>query len=463
LTDRLARLFGAHHAPVRAIAAAIVTIVFVVGFIVVATSSRSADLSHVKVAFLSGSPEGNYHAVVGRVAAEARRRGGRVENVPSAGSVANIERLVAEQKSCRVQFGLVQDGLAWPDGSALQLIARLPVPESLVILGRNADAIGSMSDLRGMRVGIGPVGSGTAQVAREVMAQLAELDVKASTHSFQEQLDKVERGDLDLAAFVIEPDARLVVDAVRSRRMQLVDMAMAESLAHRLPSARAGVIKAGYYDPVRHLPPTDKRVINVDTLVVGNGCARASVTQGLITALTRIYPTLVRFNHEEANLTGLQYAPAAQGYFDDQAPDTVGEHLPWVIDIMPTARWLQLIFAFSLLFGAQALWHRFRLWRIDARRVAIENDVERIVGHFASAGEIADLMPAAPHGTPDARSRVEAAIADLQALARRCRRQSLSMLVPMGQEMSYRYQERLIADLLSALQKLRAKLAQGTP
>jgi TRAP-type uncharacterized transport system substrate-binding protein len=459
LRDRFARYFRAHRAPLRAIAAGTVIALFVAGFIVVATSSRNPDLSHVKAAFLSGSEDGNYHAVVERVAAEVRRRGGRIENVPSPGSVSNIERLVGERRACRAQFALVQEGLKWPEGHSLQLIARLPVPESLVILGRKADAVKTMTDLRGMRVGIGPVGSGTAQVAQEVMALLAELDVKASTHTFQEQLDLATRGDLDLAAFVIEPDARLVVDAVRGRGLQLVDMAGADAIAHRLPSARAGVIKAGYYDPVRQLPPTDKRVLNVDTLVVGNGCARASATQGLITALTRVYPNLVRVNREEPNLTGLQYAPAAQGYFDDQGPDTVGEHVPWVIDIMSTARWLQLIFAFSLLFGAQALWHRFRLWRIDARRVAIENDIEPVLGHIVSVAEIGELAPTAAHAAPESRARIDAAIADLEKLARRCRRQSLSMLVPMGQEMSYRYQERLIADLLHVLRRFRAKLA----
>jgi hypothetical protein len=33
------------------------------------------------------------------------------------------------------------------------------------------------------------------------------------------------------------------------------------------------------------------------------------------------------------------------------------------------------------------------------------------------------------------------------------------MLVPMGHEMNYRYQERLIADLLHVLRRFRARLA----
>jgi hypothetical protein len=46
----------------------------------------------------------------------------------------------------------------------------------------------------------------------------------------------------------------------------------------------------------------------------------------------------------------------------------------------------------------------------------------------------------------------------LGQLAECCRRQSLSVLVPMGQEMSYRYQEVLIADLLHALRMFRGRL-----
>ena len=49
-------------------------------------------------------------------------------------------------------------------------------------------------------------------------------------------------------------------------------------------------------------------------------------------------------------------------------------------------------------------------------------------------------------------------VGSLEDLAKHCRKQSLSMLVPMGQEMSYRYQEGLIADLLFALRMLRGKL-----
>ena len=136
----------------------------------------------------------------------------------------------------------------------------------------------------------------------------------------------------------------------------------------------------------------------------------------------------------------------------------MGEYLPWLTDIMPTARWLQLIFVFSMLFGAQAMWHRFRLWRLDGQRVRIEGEISALFTPAVTATEIAEMKPERPYGTPEMRPRLDALIAQLEQLHGRCRRQSLSMLVPMGQEMNYRYQEGLVAEWLHALRSFRTKL-----
>ena len=99
--------------------------------VLVALYDPRPSLRHVRVAFLSGSSTGNYFATVDKLAAETSRRKGRIANVASAGSVENIERLVAARAACDVQFALVQDGVDWPAGQRLELIGRLPRPEAL--------------------------------------------------------------------------------------------------------------------------------------------------------------------------------------------------------------------------------------------------------------------------------------------------------------------------------------------
>jgi hypothetical protein len=174
--------------------------------------------------------------------------------------------------------------------------------------------------------------------------------------------------------------------------------------------------------------------------------------------LGTVFPDFVRENRDKPNWTGLRWAPAARSYLDNEGPDVVGVYAPWVVDLMPTASWLQLIFGLSLLFNAMSLWHRFRLWRVDAHRVRAEGAITLLFGTGVTVGEITEMPASAQHRTPEARNQLNAIIDQLVTLSDRCRRHSLSMLVPMGQEFSYRYQEALIADLLYALRAFRDRL-----
>ena len=47
---------------------------------------------------------------------KAASRKGRVTNVPTAGAVENVQRLIAARKGCTAQFALVQEGVDLPEG-----------------------------------------------------------------------------------------------------------------------------------------------------------------------------------------------------------------------------------------------------------------------------------------------------------------------------------------------------------
>jgi uncharacterized protein len=426
--------------------------------LLVAFSDHSPNLAHMRLGVLSASSQDNYYAIVNALSAEARQQRGRIDNIPSAGSVENISRLEASRTSCDVHFALVQEGIDWPVGSRLELVGRLHKAESLVFIGPKADQIKALTDLRGMRIGIGPIGSGTEHVARQVLAPLAELDLILSTQAIDEQLVKIERGELDLGAMVINEDAQLLAEAVRERGLQILSLPNADALAHRLPFKRVGRIRAGQYDLVRLLPSEAKDVLQVDTLIVGNRCARRSATQGFITVLATVFPDFVHYNRETPNRTGLPLAPAARSYFDDDGPDILSVHAPWVVDIMPAASWVQLILAVSLLLNAKSMWHRFRLRRIHANRRRTEKAISLLVGSGVTVSEIADMAPSEKHRTPEARAQLDAIIDQLATVLERSRQQSQSVLVPMGEEITYCDQEGDIADLLDALRAFRDRL-----
>jgi hypothetical protein len=95
-----------------------------------ALANRSPTLAHLPVAILSGNERGNYYAVVNALAAEAQQQQGHIDNLSSAGSVENVSRLIAAKTTCNVHFALVQEGMDWPAGHAIELIGRLSTPEA---------------------------------------------------------------------------------------------------------------------------------------------------------------------------------------------------------------------------------------------------------------------------------------------------------------------------------------------
>jgi hypothetical protein len=245
---------------------------------------------------------------------------------------------------------------------------------------------------------------------------------------------------------------------VRDRGLQILSLPNAEALARRLPFKRVGRIVAGQYDPVRVLPAEAKDVLQVDTLIVGNGCARRSVTQGFMTVLSMVFPDFVRYNRETPNRTGLPLTPAARSYFEQEGPDLVGVYAPWVIDIMPTASWIQLALGISLLLNAMALLHRYHVSRIDKNRMRTESVIPLLFGPGVTVGEIATMEPTEKHRTPEARKQLDTVLDQLSALLERSRRESQSVLVPMGEEMRYHDLEKFIDELLYALRVFRDRL-----
>ena len=418
------------------------------------------SLRHVRVAMLSAGATGNYYAAVEKIAGEVARRKGRVQNLTSAGSVENVQRLIAGAKDCTVHFGLVQDGIAYPEGHKLEVIGRLPRPESLVIVGRNVARIRAPADLKGLRIGIGPVGSGTADIMRNVLALFEGVAVTALTMPIDQQLGMAERGELDLAAMVLDDEGRLLADAVTHRNLDIMQMPDVASLARHLPYTRVGVIQAGQMDYVRKLPREDKKVLQIDALIVGNGCAPDGVTQQFLMAVAEVFPTFVRHNKGQPNLTGLPLSPVAANFYSAEGPDVLGKYAPWAVDIMPMPTWIQLGVAFSVLFSGMALWHRFRLWRIDADRVKIEREIAALLEPGTSLDSIAET-PDVRHLPPAARAQLDELMLHLSALLEKSRQQALSVLVPMGAEMNYRYQETLMADLLRALRIYKSRLPPG--
>jgi hypothetical protein len=352
-------------------------------------------------------------------------------------------------------FGLIQDGTPVSSTAQLELLGRLPQPESLLLLQRRDHPINTFADLRGAAIGIGPEGSGTAYLMRQLFddQDLKALDVRLSHHELQEQAKLLAERQLDLAAFVMQEDAPFARMLIRQHGLDIAAPQDLQGLVARYPWLSLGRIPAGRYDLVSVIPPTDKLVARVATLVVANRCAQRADRIALLMLLGAELPGFVHDNPPTSigSATAMPLAPEAQQFFLTGQPEFADRYFPWLVNLLSPAYWVYLIMAATVLFNALKAYSRFRLWRIDAGREKLEAAFNQIAGRSLTYGRTPANLPEQAITTPEARAAAETILVQLADLRRRSQRQASSVVTPMGDEMFYRFQESLIDDTTNTL------------
>ena len=152
----------------------------------------------------------------------------------------------------------------------------------------------------------------------------------------------------------------------------------------------------------------------------------------------------------------------AREFIDNDGPGFADRYVPWLVDIMPLGNWIYVAMALSVLLNLLTGWHRFRLWRVDANRDKAHEIVREVLGEQLTPAEIRDLEPTEAQATPEALARLDGAMADLDKLRIKCRAQQNSILVPMGKEWIYRYEETQMEAVLEALRVYRQRASSSS-
>lgn len=416
------------------------------------------DYGYLRASILTGSPGGQYHALATRLADRAKREQGTLLVIPTAGSIENADRLAAGRGRCAEMFALIQDGTPVPANARLELLGRLPEPESLLLLSKPAHAFHTLSDLRGASIGIGPEGSGTAYLMRQLFADtdLRALDLHLSNHGLLEQAQLVAQSKLDLAAFVMQEDAEFLSTVIRQYNLDIVAPQDLQGLIARYPWLSLGRIPAGRYDLVRPAPTVDKQVVHVGTLLVASPCAQRADRIALLMLVAAELPRFVRANppSSTAPATVLPLAREAHQFFLTGEPEIADRYFPWLVNLMSPAYWIYLVMAATVLFNMLKAFSRFRLWRIDSAREKLETALKELVDPELTHAQMREVSAERAMAAPETRAAAQAIMERLLALRSRCQRQTSSLVTPMGDEMFYRYQQALIDEATTTLAAL---------
>jgi TRAP transporter TAXI family solute receptor len=203
----------------------------------------------------TGSEGGAYAEIGKRYQAALERAGEQLRLVETAGSVDNLALL----RRGGVDAALMQGGIIGKgEETGLESLGTL-FYEPLWIFQRSDLPAVTLDNLRGRKVSVGPLGSGTRALALELLKRngMAEQVSELQTFIFQAAANKLIAGEIDVAFMLASWDAPLVRQLMADERVALVNVADADAYVALYPFLSKVTVPAGVGDLAKHLPPAD--------------------------------------------------------------------------------------------------------------------------------------------------------------------------------------------------------------
>jgi TRAP transporter TAXI family solute receptor len=215
---------------------------------------------HVRMA--TGAPEGAYAAAGERYREIFRRHGVTLELVNTAGSIENLNRLVAPPPS-GVHFAFVQGGTGSPEKSpGLDGLASVFL-EPLWVFVRSGVPAARLVELRGRRIAVGAEGSGTRAIALEL---LGANGVTADNTTLlplggARATDALLGRTADAAFFVTARPLPLLAPLVASPDVRLLGFERGEAYARRYRYLSRLTLPEGVIDLAANRPARDVALV----------------------------------------------------------------------------------------------------------------------------------------------------------------------------------------------------------
>jgi len=284
-----------------------------------------------RLVIVSGGQTGVYYPTAGAIAQLVRGQDMQMEVQSSGGSVANARLLAAGN----ADFAIMQNDIAAyaregrlmfdePITSIVGVAALYP--EHVQVVARAGSGIATIGDLKGKRVAIGAIGSGTEANAKQVLEAygLSEADLaKVERLKAGESRDYLQDDRVDAAFFTFGVGTASIAELASISDITLVpiDGAARETLLATYPFYRAAVIPAGAYGDDT---PDDVPTVAVMATLVARAEVPAETVGGVLTAIfdnldefKAAHRRLAVVNRDDAegNLT-LPVHPGAKAFYE---------------------------------------------------------------------------------------------------------------------------------------------------
>ncbi|WP_332878251.1 TAXI family TRAP transporter solute-binding subunit [Massilia sp. S19_KUP03_FR1] len=243
---------------------------------------------------------------------------------PSLGSQDNLQRLI----DGKVDIAFVQSGsagAAQASAAGLESLGSL-FTEPVWLFMREPVAVTELTSLRGLRINLGPAGTGVPKLFEQVLdvngVELQDLKVTSleNTPATMALLD----GSIDGLVFSSAPEAPLIQMLLQTPGIRLFNFAQAEAYTRRLPFLSHVVLPRGIVDLGRDIPAQDYHLIAPTATLVARADVHPALIELFVQAASNIHGGTGWFQQQgqfpSPRYTEIPVAPGAAKFYRDGPP-----------------------------------------------------------------------------------------------------------------------------------------------
>ncbi len=326
------------------------------------------------VVLSTGQENGAYEEFGRKYAAILKREDIQVGLRRSLGSQQNLQRLVDGD----VDLAFVQSGSTAGEEAERRGLVSLgslftePVWLFLRAPARGKPEVRSLVQLKGMRINLGPEGTGVPKLLRQVLAANGIEPGQLAISALEDTPATVEllAGRIDGLVFSSAPEAPLVQMLLQTPGIQLFDFRQAEAYTRRLPFLTHVVLPRGIVDLGRDVPARDVHLIAPTATLVAREDLHPALVDLFVKAAIETHGGAGWFQQQgqfpSPKFTEIPVAREAAKYYRD-GPPFLQRYLSFWLANLFDRLWVVAVALAALIIPLSKIVPPLYVWRIRSR------------------------------------------------------------------------------------------------
>ena len=306
--------------------------------IVIAAVAMLRTMPPHTIVMATGPEGGAYYDIGERYRAVLASAGVEVRLVPTTGSPENLALLLDPRSG--VSVSLLQGGTPGAEASSeLESLGTLFYEPLWLFHKPGLGNIGLITDLRGMRISVGPVGSGTQTLSLELLKRngIDETVSELLALPSQEASEKLRAGEIDAVLILGASKSTVVQKLLADENVELANFSRADAYLALYPFLSKVTVPRGVGDLAKDLPPSDVTLFAPKASLIVHKNVHPAIQYLLLNAAVQIHskPSIFRRPNQfpAAETIDLPLSSEAQQFYKSGRP-YLHNFLPfWAADL----------------------------------------------------------------------------------------------------------------------------------